>query len=151
MKGWVRVYSWTEPRENIVGYQPWYLRRHGSWQARELAEGRRHGKGVIARLSACDDRDQALALIDCEIGIRRDQLPPTAPGEYYWHQLIGLRVFNLRGEALGRVDSLLETGANDVLVVRDEGERLIPFVQPQIVKQVDLGDGIIRVDWEKDY
>ncbi len=147
----MRVYSWTSPRENIVGYQPWYLRRDGQWQAQAVAAGRRHGKGVIARLCGCEDRDQALALIDSEIGISREQLPPTAPGEYYWHQLIGLRVVNLRGEALGRVDSLLETGANDVLVVRGEDERLIPFAQPQIVRQVDLQAGVIQVDWEKDY
>ncbi len=151
VKGWVRVFSWTQPRENIMVYQPWYLRRDGEWQPRRVAEGQRHGKGMIARLSECQDRDQALALMDYDIGVRRDQLAPTAPGEYYWHELIGLAVVNLQDEALGTVDHLLETGAHDVLVVRGERERLIPFALRHIVKRVDLQAGVIQVDWDKDY
>jgi 16S rRNA processing protein RimM len=134
-----------------VNYQPWYLRRGADWQAGELAEGRRHGKGVIARLAGCEDRDQAMTLMGCEIGVRRDQLPATAPGEYYWQDLLGLEVVTLQDEPLGKVDHLLETGANDVLVVQGERERLIPFVPGQIVKRVDLQAGVIQVDWNKDY
>ena len=151
VKGWVKVYSYTRPRENIVQYQPWYLKRNGDWQPRTLAEGNRHGKGVIARLEACDDRDQALALMGCEIGVRRDQLPATAPGEYYWTDLQGLEVVTLQDEPLGRVDHLIETGANDVLVVKGDRERLIPFVMGQVVTRVDLDAGIIQVDWDKEF
>jgi 16S rRNA processing protein RimM len=151
VKGWVRVYSYTGPREKIVDYQPWYLQVSGEWLPRQVAEGRRHGKGVIVRLEGCEDRDQALALINSEIGVRRDQLPATAPGEYYWQDLIGLSVVNLQGERLGEVDHLLETGANDVLVVQGERERLIPFVLQQVVKQVDLQAGTIQVDWDRDF
>jgi 16S rRNA processing protein RimM len=151
LKGWVRVFSYTEPRENIVHYQPWYLRCDNEWQARRLAEGNGHGKGVIARLEACEDRDQAVALMNCEIGVRRDQLPATRPGEYYWNDLLGLDVVTLQNEALGKVDHLLETGANDVLVVMGDRERLIPFVLNDIVMHVDLEAGVIRVDWDKEY
>jgi 16S rRNA processing protein RimM len=151
VKGWVRVFSYTEPRENIVNYQPWYLQVGGGWQPRQVAEGRRHGKGVTVRLDGCEDRDQALTLLNCEIGVRRDQLPDTAPGEYYWQDLVGLAVVNLQGETLGRVDHLLETGANDVLVVAGERERLIPFVLQRIVRQVDLQAGVIQVDWDRDF
>jgi 16S rRNA processing protein RimM len=147
----VRVYSYTEPRENILTYRPWYLQVREDWQPREVAEGKRHGKGVIARLADCNDRDQALALMNCEIGVRRDQLPDTAPGEYYWRDLIGLAVVTRQGEPLGKVDHLLETGANDVLVVAGERERLIPFVPGPIVTQVDLQAGVIEVDWDKDF
>lgn len=147
----MRVFSYTEPRENIMVYQPWYLRRGGNWQPRQVAEGQRHGKGVVARLEGCEDRGQALALVNFEIGVRRDQLPATAPGEYYWQDLLGLEVLTLQGESLGKVDHLLETGANDVLVVQGERERLIPFVLHQTVKRVDLQAGVIQVDWDKDY
>lgn len=87
----------------------------------------------------------------CEIGIRPEQMPATGPGEYYWRDLEGLEVVNLQGERLGRVDHLLETGANDVLVVVGERERLIPFVSAQVVTEVDLETGLIRVDWDKDF
>ena len=151
VKGWVRVFSYTEPRENIVNYQPWYLRRGGDWQPRQVAEGRAHGKGVIARLEDCEDRDQALALMNCEIGVRRDQLPEPAPGEYYWNDSLGLNVVTLHNEPLGKVDHLMETGANDVLVVSGDRERLIPFVLGEVVKRVDLDAGVIQVDWDKEF
>jgi len=105
----------------------------------------------VARLADCTDRDQAQLLMGCEIGIRRDQLPALAPGEYYWNDLIGLRVFNTEGDDFGTVQQLLETGANDVLVVQGEQERLIPFVMKQVIVEVDLDQGRIRVDWDKDF
>ena len=145
------MFSYTEPRANIVHYQPWYLRRGDDWQPRQVAEGRAHGKGVIARLEDCDDRDQALALMNYEIGVRRDQMPEPAPGEYYWNDLLGLNVVTLRNEPLGKVDHLLETGANDVLVVSGDRERLIPFVLDDVVKLVDLDAGVIQVDWDKEF
>lgn len=151
VKGWVRVFSYTQPRDNIIHYQPWYLRRSDGWQAQHVAEGGGHGKGVIARLEGCDNREQAAALMNCDIRVLRDQLPATAPGEYYWSDLQGLEVVTLDNEPLGKVDHMLETGANDVLVVRGERERLIPFVHDHVVKQVDLVAGVIRVDWDKDY
>ena len=152
MRGWVRIYSYTQPRENIVQYKPWYLRReNGDWRVAEPEEGRAHGKGVVARLADCTDRDQAQLLMGCEIGIRHDQLPALRPDEYYWKDLIGLQVVNTDGVDFGKVDHLLETGANDVLVVQGERERLIPFVMKQVIVDVDLDQGLIRVDWDKDY
>ncbi|NIR61630.1 MAG: ribosome maturation factor RimM [Gammaproteobacteria bacterium] len=146
--GWVRVVSYTRPREAIVGYSPWHLRRGQGWRAREVREGRRRGSRVIARLAGCENRDAARALIGADIAVRRGQLPPTAPGEYYWADLIGLAVETLDGAALGEVAGVMETGANDVLVVRGERERLIPFVQDEVVKAVDLEAGVVRVDWD---
>jgi 16S rRNA processing protein RimM len=145
------VYSYTQPRENIIQYQPWQLNQGGDWQPRQVAEGQRHGKGVIARLAGCEDRDQAMLLMGTEIGIRRDQLPAPEPGEYYWSDLQGLEVVTEKGDSLGRVDHLIETGANDVLVVKGDRERLIPFVMQQVVTRVDLGAGTIQVDWDKDF
>jgi len=135
-----------------VHYRTWYLQqRDGGWQAFSLLEGRQQGKGVVAHLQDCEDRDQAQALMGREIGIRRDQLPATAPGEYYWSDLEGLKVITLEGDALGSVDHLIETGANDVLVVKGERERLIPFISEQVIVAVDLEAGEIQVDWDKDF
>ena len=147
----MRVFSYTEPRDNIVHYQPWYLNREGEWQEHELAEGRQHGKGVVARLAGCEDRDEAFRLVGTEIGVHRKQLPVARPGEYYWSDLQGLEVVTLQGEPLGTVDHLLETGANDVLVVKGERERLIPFVLGEVIAEVDLERGEIRVDWGKEF
>jgi 16S rRNA processing protein RimM len=151
VRGWVRVFSYTQPRENILHYRPWHLKLGGDWREYELAEARQHGKGVVARLSGCEDRDAARLLMDVEIGVRRDQLPAARGDEYYWADLQGLEVRTLGGDLLGRVNYLLETGANDVLVVQGERERLIPFVAGQVVRAVDLDRGEIRVDWDKDF
>ena len=145
------MFSYTQPRENIIKYRPWYLKRDGEWQEWDLAEGRVHGKGIVAKFAQCDDRDMAFSLMECEIGIRRDQLPAAGPGEYYWRDLQGLTVVTLDGETLGTVDHLLETGANDVLVVKGDRERLIPFVVDQVITGVDLEEGTIQVDWDKDF
>jgi len=151
VRGWVRVYSHTEPREGIVRYSPWYLRLGGEWRPVAVAEGRRHGKGVVARLEGCEDRDQAARLMGAEIAVRRDQLPPLPEGDYYWTDLEGLRVVNREGVELGTVERLMETGANDVLVVRGERERLVPYLPGRVVLGVDLEGGEIRVDWDPDF
>lgn len=151
VRGWVKVHSETEPRENIVQYSPWYLRLQDGWREVPLAAGRRHGKGVVAQLAGYDNRDAAAALVGTEVAVRRDQLPPPAAGEYYWADLIGLRVATVDGTDLGIVDHLMETGANDVLVVRGERERLIPFLPDDVVVEVDLEGGCMRVDWDPDF
>src|SRR5690606_14411485 len=114
VKGWLRIYSYTEPRDNILQYNPWQLRLPDGWRSVEVLAGRSHGKGVIAQLAGCEDRDQAARWVEAEIAVRRAQLPATPEGEYYWRDLVGLRVVNTEGEVLGVVDHLLETGANDV-------------------------------------
>ena len=151
IRGWVKVYSHTEPRENIAGYQNWYLQCGGDWQPVRVEQGRRHGKGVVVKLVGIEDRDQAAGLIDCDIAIDREQLPPLPPGEYYWADLEGLRVVTLEGAELGRVSHLFATGANDVMVVTGERERLLPFVQPDIIRRVDPEQGLIEVDWDPEF
>jgi 16S rRNA processing protein RimM len=149
IRGWVHVYSETDPIENVLGYRPWYLGKGG--QAFEPLEGKRHGKGLVARLAGCDDRDQAAALVGSEISVPRDRLPPPNADEFYWFDLEGLRVENMEGRDLGRVDHLFGTGANDVVCVRGERERLIPFVWGDVIKDVDFGLGRVLVDWDPDF
>jgi 16S rRNA processing protein RimM len=147
----LKVFSDTSPRENIVNYSPWRLRLDGRSEMREVNSGRLQGKLVLAKLVGCDDRDQAEALIGAEIAIPRSALPATRPGEYYWADLVGLAVITTDGVELGRIDRLFETGANDVIVVAGERERLVPYVWEQVVRQVDLEGGVMTVDWDPDF
>jgi len=151
VRGWLKVYSYTEPRENIIRYRPWYIRREGRWREVEIAEGRRHGKTVVVRLPHVTDRDQARALLGMNIAIRRGQLPPAAAGEYYWSDLVGLRVVTTTGTELGVIDHLIETGANDVISVLGERERLLPYDPGGVIADVDLERGVMTVDWDPDF
>lgn len=148
VQGWVKVQSYTQPPENILTYRPWWVKLHGEWRVAPVGAARSHGKGIVARLEGHDDRDQARALVGAPIGISRTQLPPPAPGEYYWADLVGLRVVNREGVSLGTVDHLFATGANDVLVVKGERERLIPFIKDQVILEIDLERGVLTVDWD---
>lgn len=152
IKGWVKVFSYTQPRERIFGYSPWLLANNGELTSTKVLETRQQGKSLVARLQGIETREQAEALIGAEIKIERNQLPPLEPGEYYWQDLIGLTVENLADQCLGRIAEMMETGANDVMIVRDENrEILIPWIRDQVVKQVDLEAGKVQVDWDPDF
>ena len=150
VKGWVKVFSYTQPREAILEYDRWYLKQQGEWQAAAISEGKRHGKSVIVHLEGVDDRDEAAALVDCDIAVDRAAMPDADDGSYYWADLEGLKVVRRDGTELGHVAYLMETGANDVLVVQGEQERLIPFVHEKVILDVDLATGVISVDWDWD-
>jgi 16S rRNA processing protein RimM len=113
-------------------------------------QARVHGAAVVAQLLGCEDRDAATALRGNEVAVLRAALPATEENEFYWTDLFGLKVVNVLGQDLGVVARIFETGANDVLVVQGERERLIPFVAA-VIQKVDLASGIIRVDWGADY
>jgi len=149
IKGWVKVHSWTKPMESIFKYQPWLLGENR--KPVKIIDGRKQGKGLAALLPGYDDREQAVSLVGQQIFVGRDQLPPTEEGEYYWFDLVGLEVHTTNGEVLGQVDRMMETGANDVLVIRGDRERLVPFIQGQYVKRVDLETGQMTVDWDPDF
>ena len=150
VRGWVKIHSYTGPREAVLDYEGLLLGHEGDWQPANVAEGQRHGKTVVARIEGFDDRDEAAALIGKEIAVLRDALPETEDGHYYWQDLEGLKVLQSDGTKLGTVAYLLETGAHDVMVVKGDVERLIPFVSDEIVVDVDLAKGVIVVDWEWD-
>lgn len=151
VKGWIKVRSETDPLTNILGYSPWYLKsgQSNQWRRHDLEQGQRHNKGLIAHLKGCDDRDMAAGLVGCQIAVDRSQLPETGEGEYYWSDLIGLVVENRQGRTLGRVNDIMQTGANDVLVVQNgENELLIPYVPGHYIDKVEIDQGKMIVDWE---
>ena len=150
IKGWVRVFSNTSPRENIVNYSPWLMEIDNQFREIEI-EGRLQGRNVIAHLTGIEDRDQASGLTGCKIYILPEQLPKLEEGEFYWSQLIGLEVESLEADVLGTIDAMMETGANDVMVLKGDRERLIPFVMDEVVREVDLANKRVVVDWQPDY
>jgi 16S rRNA processing protein RimM len=157
IKGWVKVYSYTSPVDQILKYDNWTIKQGSRQKSLELSQSRRHGKGIVVLPEGFDDRNQAESLIGYEIWIDEEQLPDLEPGEFYWAQLEGLMVFNEASECLGEVTHLLETGANDVLIVKateqsiDDKERLIPYVEDKTILKVDLEEGKILVAWQADY
>jgi 16S rRNA processing protein RimM len=152
VRGELKLESFTEPRTQIFRYQPWLLRSAAGEREVRGCRGRAQGKGLVAVLPGIADRDAAAALVGGEIRVARSALPDPAPGEYYWTDLEGLEVSTTDGVPLGRVSHLVETGANDVLVVKGDGrERLIPFLVGRYVTQVDLPGGRMTVDWDPEF
>ncbi len=151
VKGWVKVFSYTEPRENILNYSPWLLSKGDKTREVQLLEGKRQGKTIVAHLQDVDDRDTAAELCGWDVTVAYGQLPETREGEYYWTELVGLQVVTLDGVDLGRVDYLIATGANDVLVVKGDRERLLPFLQGQTIVSIDLQHGRMIVDWDPEF
>ncbi|MBF6647374.1 ribosome maturation factor RimM [Methylobacter sp. BlB1] len=151
VKGWLKVFSFTDPRENILSYSPWLLKKGGEIKQLDVIDGALHGKAVIAQLDDIIDRDQAAGFVGWDIFITHNQLPETTEGEYYWSDLVGLKVETVEGVQLGVVDSLLETGANDVLVVQGERERAIPFLQGETIINIDLDASTMIVDWDPEF
>lgn len=164
VRGWVRVYSDTRPAEGLLAYPQWWLGEER--QAFRVTSNRRSGKSLLALLAEGyeqDDRpplasrDEALALRGLEIAVPRSALPALAEDENYQADLIGLSVINLEGESLGKVESFMASSAHDVLVTRsdaadgDAGSWLIPFVRDEIVHEVDIDQGLIRVDWSREW
>ena len=135
--------------EAILGYQPWLLGEEK--KPVKIVDGRKQGKGLVALLPGFEDRETAAKLVGQQIFVDRDQLPATLEDEYYWSDLEGLMVRTTSGELLGQVEKLMETGANDVLVIRGKRAHLVPFVQGQYVKHVDLENGLIEVDWDPEF
>ncbi len=153
VKGWFRVHTFTQTLEALADYPLWWLGQSPQAQCEYTLESWRiHAGDLVAKLVGIEDRSAAEALRSCAVAVPRNQLPPVAAEEYYWSDLVGLRVVNTRGQCLGLVRELLQAGAQDVLVVQDETgrERLIPFVAP-ILQAVSLAQGQLEVDWGLDY
>jgi 16S rRNA processing protein RimM len=150
VKGWIKVKIFTETPDSLLDYPRWWLRTREGWQAHVVAEAESVASGLIVRLQGCADRTAAEQVKGKDVGIPRAEFPRAKAEEFYWTDLIGLAVINTHGESLGRIENLLETGANDVLVVRGERERLIPYID-HVIKSVNLAEGQVVVDWGLDY
>ncbi|GAA6138614.1 ribosome maturation factor RimM [Arenicella sp. 4NH20-0111] len=159
VKGWVKLHSYTRNRPDIAVYKTWYLSRHkkgpgsdATVQAVDVIQCREQAKGIVAQLDSIVDRDQALAMSGLGIWVKQSDLPKLPDGQFYWQQLIGLTVSNEEAE-IGVIKSILETGANDVLVCFSSSrntEILIPY-NDEVVVGVDLEAGSMKVTWDPDF
>lgn len=160
IKGWVKVKSWTDPAHKLTKYTPWWLKTCHGVKEFAVAECNYRPQGLVVHLKGLDDRDAAQALGSVEIAIEKQQLDALEEGDYYWHQLQGMTVLSVydgQESRLGTVHRLLETGANDVLVVApdqdsiDDRERMVPYVPDIYVQEVNLSERVIRVAWDPDF
>lgn len=147
--GWLKVQTYTEYGDNLLDYAPWYLcGPHGVMHETTIVEGKRHGKILLAKFAGYDAPETARALTSKTIHIKRSQLPPLKADEYYWSDLVGLTVINQKGETLGQIAYLIETGSNDVIVVKNPAEIAIPYLPGTVVLNIDLAKKEMLVDWE---
>lgn len=160
INGWLKVMSYTEPQSQLFTYTPWWLKTAQGVRRVEIDANRAQGKGFVVHIQGLDDREQAAQLSGVTVAVERRLLPELEEDDYYWHELQGLRVVSQwqdQSHDLGRVVRLLETGANDVLVIApdeqsmDDRERLVPYVPGQFVCSVDLAGGCIQVDWDPEF
>ena len=151
VRGWVRVNSYTTPKENLLNYPVWQTKHDKQIESIKISRSKFHSNQLIIKIDGCDDRETAKTYTNCPIMINRTELPTLPENEYYWTDLIGLSVITKEGINLGRVDSLIETGSNDVLIVIDEEqERLLPYTN-QVIISINLADKIMVVDWDPDF
>jgi len=160
VKGWLKVNSYSNPRKNIFNYTQWQLKTRNGWIKQDIEQGRPHGKTLVVKLAGCDDRDQAQLFVGSSIAVFRSQLPDTESGEHYWSDILGMDVADTDGLVLGQVKDIMETGSNDVLVVRDTVNKkgsgkasdiLIPWLIDDVIINIDADKKLITVQWDNEY
>ena len=154
-RGWLKVFSYTDPRENIFLYQPWLLgagseESSAAWAEIEFADCGTSGKTLVVKLPGIEDRETAYQFVGRSLAVYRERLPEPEQGEYYWADLMHMEVVALTGERFGKVVDIHATGANDVLIVQGDRRRTIPFVMGEVIRRVDEEASLITVDWEWD-
>lgn len=149
VKGWFKIHVYTESEHSILDYDTWYLSSgQNEWKAVQKEEGRPHGNIVVAKLANINTPEEARLLTGKLIAIKRAELPALQKDEYYWSDLVGMTVINTQQQNLGKVIYIMETGSNDVLVVKNDKEHGIPYLPGKVVLNVDLERKEILVDWE---
>jgi 16S rRNA processing protein RimM len=155
VKGWLKVHSFTDETEAILDYFPWSLKLGNNTQSVDITDWRKHSNNLIVKVAGIDDRDVAQKLVGSEIIVAENVLPELPEGDFYWRDLIGMVVVTTNGYNLGSVSEIMETGANDVLVVKanpndgfGQKERLIPYLADQVVISVSAETKQICVDWD---
>ena len=154
VKGWLKIFSYSDPRENITTYKNWII----DGKLYESIESKKNGKLVVAKLEGVDDKETAETFIGKNIEIEEQQLANLNNEQFYWRDLVGLEVSNTEGIVFGKIKNMLETGAHDVVIVKGnkkgERERLIPFITaPSLDKtilKVDLKGQTVLVNWHED-
>ena len=149
IKGWLKIQSFSSPPANILNYPSWIINNKGEEDYYSIEQGRKQNNKIVVKLEKIDDRNTAESLINSKIQILRSDLPKLSNENYYWSDLVGLSVLNSEEKVIGKIESLIETGANDVMVINTaKDERvLVPFVMHEIIKEVNVELNYIKIDW----
>jgi 16S rRNA processing protein RimM len=150
VQGWVKLFSYSNPRKNILSYQPWHIQIDGEWHTLEIVKGRVQGKTIVAQLKGVNDREVARGYIGTEIYIEKSQLPKLSKGEYYWDELAGLEVRNKEGVILGKISYMVDTGSNNVMVINGDKEHWVPYIEPFLIS-IDMDSRQVLVDWDENF
>ena len=157
IKGWIKVHSYTDDAQSIFEYKPLLMESKGQFQEVKIADWKRHGNGFVAKVAGFDVREEAQALVGTTLFVDASHLP-VLEDDFYWRDLVGCQVKTDKGYDLGVVTEIMETGSNDVLVVKansndafGQKERLIPFIDKQVISNIDLTGKLITVNWEPDF
>lgn len=151
IKGLVSVNSFTEPRDNILSYKDWHVFLNNTWQPVKLLSAQAHNKTIVAQVEGYPEREIVARLTNADIAVHKDQLAALEPGEYYWHDLVGMKVINKDNQLFGTVTEVMPTGSNDVLVVQGEKRHLIPYLLGQFIIEINDKEKVITVDWDLDF
>ncbi|HHL30999.1 MAG TPA: ribosome maturation factor RimM [Oceanospirillales bacterium] len=146
VKGWLKIFSYSDPRENITTYKSWLV----GDKLFDSVESKKNGKLIVAKLEGINDKETAQTLIGQKIEILQSQLQQLDTNQFYWKDLIGLSVTNKQGVDLGIIKNMLETGSNDVIIIKGDRERLIPYITDKTIIKVDLSNKTMLVDWHED-
>ncbi|BGI50776.1 MAG: ribosome maturation factor RimM [Arsenophonus endosymbiont of Ceratovacuna japonica] len=156
--GWIKVFSFTKYNEDIFKYQPWFIQHLKQWKKLKIEKWKNHNNNFIIKINNINDRNDANLITNCKIIINSLQLPKLKNNEYYWKDLIGYKVITVKGYNLGYVQNLMETVSNDVLIIKSNkkdtfniNKRLIPFIDKQVIKNINICTKIIKVDWDPSF
>ncbi|MFN0039389.1 MAG: ribosome maturation factor RimM [Burkholderiales bacterium] len=151
VKGWIKVQPFTQDVDGLLGYPQWWLKSGDAWHPHRITEANVHGGSMlIASLEGVESREAAAAMKGAEVAVPRGSLPENREGEFYWRDLLEMEVVNTRGESLGRVEKMMDTGPHTVLVLQGDKELLVPFIE-KVILNVDLENRRLVADWELDY
>jgi 16S rRNA processing protein RimM len=150
VRGQLKVNSYTTPFTNILEYPNWQIQHKGQWQPLAIENLKRQGNMIVLKIDGIDDRDIAKTFTNDLIAIERDELPDAEENEYYWSDLVGLKVITTNDFELGTIIEMRETGANDVMIIKGENRHLVPFID-DILQSIDLENKVIIVDWDHEF
>lgn len=153
VQGWISLHSFTEVAENIFSYKPLYIQKKGSWKLIKITNWKAHKKSFVVKIQNIDDRNQVEQYTNLNIGADASSFPEPEEGSYYWYEMQGYEVKNIKGEILGEIFDIFETGANDVIVVKNnktKKEILIPYIDT-VILDINRDLKQMLVDWESDF
>lgn len=149
VRGWLKVQTFTDSIENAVNYRPWFVTdAKGQWSILAVEQVDYQSERLLIKIQGIDTPEAARCYTGKLLHIPRNKLPVLQENEYYWSDLEGLTVIDQHGDVLGKVSFLLETGSNDVLVVKGSKQIAVPYLPGQVIKSVSLDTREIHVEWE---